>query len=270
MCHTAVKQRRAAETRPVPAVFMSHADHLPRVKDDCTRCHTKLPNPLSTVETKPAMSACLSCHEHRVEYDQGQCARCHRDLAAYGVKPVSSYSHAGNFVREHARPARTAPQTCASCHDQTFCTDCHAATVPLPIEVRFPERVDRDLIHRDDYVSRHAIESRADPASCARCHGKSFCDNCHTAEGRTSQSTTPRNPHPIGWALPGSPQFHGPAARRDIAACAACHDQGAQSSCVGCHKVGGIGGDPHPPGFAAVHGRDEIAKNGMCAACHAP
>jgi hypothetical protein len=186
------------------------------VKDDCTVCHTKLPNPLSTVETKPAMSACFGCHEHKLEYDEGQCARCHRDLAAYGIKPMLSYSHAGNFVREHARPARAAPQTCGSCHDQTFCTDCHAATVPLPIERRLPERVDRDFIHRDDYVSRHVIEARADPSSCARCHGKSFCQDCHTAQSLTPIAATPRNPHPPGWSLPGSPRFHGTEARRDI------------------------------------------------------
>jgi hypothetical protein len=270
MCHTAVKKRQAGAERPTPSVRMSHADHIERVKEDCRVCHVKLPDPFATVETKPSMASCLGCHEHREEYEEGRCARCHTDLSRYGVKPVASYTHAGNFVREHARPARSAPETCATCHDQTFCTDCHAGTVGVRIETKQPERVERDFIHRNDFISRHAIEARADSTSCARCHGRSFCENCHTAQGLTQRAPNARDPHPQGWALPGSPSFHGDAARRDIASCAACHDQGAQSNCVGCHKVGGIGGNPHPSGFTDRHDRSEIGRNGMCAACHSP
>jgi hypothetical protein len=140
--------------------------------------------------------------------------------------------------------------------------------VGVRIEVKQPDRVDRDFIHRNDFLSRHAVEAAADPPLCRRCHGTSFCESCHEGQGLTPGAARPRNPHPAGWALPGSAQFHGTEARRDIAACASCHDQGAASICVDCHKVGGIGGDPHPAGFAARHPREEIAQNGMCAACH--
>jgi hypothetical protein len=77
-----------------------------------------------------------------------------------------------------------------------------------------------------------------------------------------------RSPHPPGFSFPGSPDFHGPAARRDIASCASCHDQGAASNCVSCHRVGGIGGNPHPASWLARHDAREIAGNGMCLACH--
>jgi len=52
------------------------------------------------------------------------------------------------------------------------------------------------------------------------------------------------------------------------ASCASCHDQGAQSNCVQCHKVGGIGGDPHPPGFRSRHNLNEARSDGRCVACH--
>lgn len=270
MCHTSVQRRKASALRPTPAVRMSHAKHIELVKEDCRACHKQLPDPVATVSTKPPMDACLGCHEHRVQYDEGRCGACHKDLQAFGLKPILSFSHAGNFVREHARPARAAPDTCATCHDQTFCTDCHASTVGLRVEIKQPERVERDFIHRNDFRSRHAIEAHADPVSCARCHGTSFCQECHTAQNLSPAGKDPRNPHPIGWVLPGSASFHGTEARRDIASCAACHDQGAASNCVKCHKVGGIGGNPHPAGFTDSHDRGEIGRNGMCAACHAP
>jgi len=272
MCHTAVKARvkqKGAMSDP-QTIRMSHAAHIERVKDDCTVCHKSLPNPLRSAETRPKMGACLGCHEHAQEYKEGRCARCHLDLARYGPKPLGSFTHAGDFVREHMRPARAAPETCATCHDQTFCTDCHASTVGLKVETKFPERVDRDFIHRNDFISRHAIEQRADPASCARCHGTSFCETCHTAQNLTSRGKNSRSPHPSGYALPGGTAFHGTDARRDIASCASCHDQGAQSNCVTCHKVGGLGGNPHPSGYESQHPRSEINRNGMCAACHAP
>ncbi len=270
MCHTAAKARARGGPAAPQLLRMSHEAHIERTKEDCTVCHKELPNPLRSASARPTMDSCLACHEHKQEYDEGRCARCHVDLARFGPKPLGSFTHAGNFVREHMRPARSAPETCATCHDQTFCTDCHASTVGLKVETKLPERVDRDFIHRNDFISRHAIEQRADPASCARCHGTTFCETCHTAQNLTPRGTNPRSPHPAGYTLPGSSQFHGTDARRDIASCASCHDRGAQSSCVACHKVGGVGGNPHPVGYDAQHPRSEISRNGMCAACHAP
>ena len=51
-------------------------------------------------------------------------------------------------------------------------------------------------------------------------------------------------------------------------ACAPCHDQGAASVCVTCHRVGGSGGTPHPPGWSDAHPRADISRNGMCLICH--
>ena len=265
LCHTDVR-RAGPWLRRDHEVTLSHADHIERTKEDCRTCHTSLPQPLRATEDKPPMAACLGCHEHRRDYDDGRCSRCHGDLSKYPLEPITSFSHRGNYVRNHSGDARAAQDRCATCHEQTFCADCHARTVATPIEVRLPERVDRDFIHRNDYAGRHAVDAQAEPALCRRCHGSSFCESCHQAQNLTPLAANPRDPHPPGWSYPGSTSFHGTAARRDIVSCAACHDQGAQSICVGCHKVGGIGGNPHPAGWR--HSRDEIRNNGMCLACH--
>jgi hypothetical protein len=267
MCHTEVK-KAGPWAKAQPTINVSHADHLPRVKDDCTACHKVLPDPVRTKQTVPPMSACLSCHEHQQEYDQGRCNGCHVELRRLGERPLSTFSHAGDFVRQHGRAARASAASCAECHEQTFCADCHEKTVGLRVEIKFPEKVLSSFIHRNDFVSQHTVEAKADPAGCRRCHGNSFCDDCHRAQNLTPGGTNPRNPHPRGWAFPGSAQFHGAEARRDISSCAACHDQGARSNCVDCHKVGAIGGNPHPQGWTDKHPRSDINRNGMCLYCH--
>ncbi len=268
MCHTDVKLAAPRPT-PEPSLYFDHSKHIDRTKEKCAVCHQALPNPIRSDATRPTMAACTQCHDHKQELNQGKCGVCHIDLTRYQLKPVSLYSHQGDFLREHPRAARSAPESCATCHEQTFCADCHASTVSTTIETKFPERVDRYFIHRDDFLGRHPVEARYDGASCRRCHGSSFCEDCHRANNLSPLSQSPRDPHPPGWSIPGGgAQFHGTEARRDITACAGCHDQGARSICVDCHKVGGIGGDPHPSGWEGRHPSSEIHSNNLCLTCH--
>ncbi len=268
-CHTDVKNATKFAMLGEGTVRMAHDKHIERVKEDCTVCHKTLPNPFASEKTVPTMATCLDCHNHSVDYAKADCRGCHPSLARIALKPVSDFSHQGNYVRRHASDARSSVENCAQCHDQTFCADCHAArTVSTKIELKFPEAVAAQFIHRNDFVSRHQVEASADPVSCRRCHGQTFCESCHQSENLTPIAANPRDPHPPGWSLPGTANFHGPAARRDIASCASCHDQGPQSNCVSCHRVGGIGGNPHPAAWLGHHDHSEISKNGMCSACH--
>jgi hypothetical protein len=265
-CHSDVSGAKPWKT-PAPTLKISHALHLEKVSDDCSRCHTGLPEPEGARAAPPPMSACAACHEHKEEIAEGRCATCHEDLTRFPLRPVSAFSHQGSFLKEHRLPAQASPQSCALCHAQAFCKDCHTQTSGARVERRLPERVDRALLHRGDFVARHALEARSDPALCQRCHGVSECQSCHEAQGLSPGSPTPVNPHPRGWMTPG-PDSHGRAARRDIIACASCHDQGASSNCIDCHRVGGIGGNPHPPRFTLRHGPEEIDRNAMCLTCH--
>jgi hypothetical protein len=73
-----------------------------------------------------------------------------------------------------------------------------------------------------------------------------------------------QSPHPPGWASGVISNTHGPAARRDVASCAACHDQGPASNCVTCHKVGAYGGRPHPARWRS----SEPLSSPQCEPCH--
>jgi len=252
------------------SVRMNHAAHLTQKGVTCKSCHLKAPEPGDQEPPKLEMAACTACHKHQADYAAGACLPCHVDLKRY-EKPVATFRHAGDFLKTHGSLAKPSAASCAACHDQTFCAECHSATtVAGKPSLIFPEEVQRDTIHRGDFISRHQIEAGGDPASCLRCHGPKFCDSCHTQQNLTGRTTlsAPRDPHPAGWANnPTGGDFHGFAARKNIVACAACHDNGADSTCVGCHQAGVANPkNPHPSGWKKKS--SDIVKNPMCGACH--
>jgi hypothetical protein len=252
-----------------PRLTFSHAHHLKLVGGECRTCHRELPEVGDAQPRRPPMEACTSCHQHQREFAEARCRPCHLDLKGY--VPRTAFQHVGDWRRTHGALARPSAESCAQCHDQTYCADCHsAATAPGRPSILYPERVERDFIHRGDYVSRHVVDAGANPASCRRCHGSGFCDACHTQQSLTRRGLNVRDPHPPGWATNrASGNFHGDAARRDITACAGCHDRGADATCVGCHRVGGPAGtSPHSRKFRSTRDTGDIAKNSMCRACH--
>jgi hypothetical protein len=270
-----------AEPKPIPSrerayrVNFSHADHLKRVQD-CRKCHVKLPESGDTAPATPPMAACTSCHHHQQEFAQARCTPCHVDLKGY--KPETAFRHEGKWLATHGALARPSAESCAACHDQTYCGGCHSpATAPTRLETIFPERVDRAFVHRGDYVSRHTVDAGANPASCRKCHGSPFCDACHAANGFSASVAGPSirpTSHSSGWTnlAPGDGGRHAREARRDISSCAGCHDQtGPANTCLGCHKAtsqGGAGRNPHPKKFLDRFGTGDIAKNDMCKQCH--
>jgi hypothetical protein len=137
----------------------------------------------------------------------------------------------------------------------------------LSVERRRPAALERALVHRGDFVSRHGIEALSQPARCARCHTPATCDACHLERGVSGGRVGGRNPHPPGWVVgaPGAPSGHGRDARRDILACASCHDQGPATNCIRCHKVGAYArANPHPSGWRSARS----ASASMCRYCH--
>jgi hypothetical protein len=99
-----------------------------------------------------------------------------------------------------------------------------------------------------------------------RCHTVETCDACHLARGVSGNGADSANPHPPGWigANPRARSFHGRAARRDIVACASCHEQGAATNCIRCHTVGAFGGNPHPGGWKSARSKGDT----ICRYCH--
>jgi hypothetical protein len=136
----------------------------------------------------------------------------------------------------------------------------------LPQTLHFDEPLRADM-HARGFVSRHSIEARTDPATCLSCHrDESYCRDCHAQSGLLQATPLHESPHPSGWVGTGPGQNrHGAQARLDPASCASCHGGAGETLCVGCHRVGGPGGNPHPPGFSSTKPASELP----CRLCHA-
>ena len=287
-CHTHVADQRVTATTILskPHLNFSHAAHLDRGAA-CEACHgdmTKVER--ATIAQLPKEAACLSCHDGKEASDA--CGTCHPtgrdgrlltvigdDATAPKLMPrgqsARGAEHDLAFVQDHVGIAQANPQMCASCHDENFCTDCHAG----PIR---PMR-----LHADDYLTTHAIDARAKSQDCSSCHRlQTECRACHLRAGVTSAGEesafgvgSPLRFHPVDWhGPPGTPQGHALPAQRNISVCVSCH---TQDTCLACHATTGaakpgLGASPHGPGFAdsARCSALELRNRRVCLECHAP
>jgi hypothetical protein len=249
------------------SICFTHEPHLriAEINGQCTACHAGISDPTRAAASFPPMKACESCHERDIA--EARCSLCHdpRDLAE--ILPQTFLRHDEGWIRRHGAAATREAKVCGQCHSDVSCKDCHDTSQTLPIEVRRPEAVTATFVHRGDFVTRHALEARSQPATCVRCHTPSSCDGCHVQRGVSAGAAGGADPHPRGWvgAPSSSPSSHGAAARIDIVSCAACHDKGPATNCILCHKVGGAGGNPHPRGFSS----SRSPRQATCRLCHA-
>ena len=259
-CHAAPNAlAELAENRD--HLVFDHARHAAPTKANCMRCHVGVAE--GDTHLRPVMATCFKCHEHDAARDARKCDACHKDLEDSGTLPQSHLAHEGDWMREHGTRAASAAQLCQSCHREAFCAECHGKTVPvLPAAQHFADPF-TPSVHRAGFAARHALEARAEPGACTTCHQPDRCTACHIDRGVAGDGR--RSPHPPGWVgLTSADAQHGREARRDPAACAACHDGAGQSLCVGCHAVGGVGGNPHPPGWSS-----NLPLSAMpCRMCH--
>lgn len=244
-CHAAPGARaQLADARA--HLRFDHATHAGVSRGNCARCHVGIAD--GDAHLRPPMAVCFGCHAHEAARDARRCDACHRDLEDAQLLPQSHLAHDGDWLREHGTRAAASADLCASCHREAFCADCHGRTVPaLPAARRFADPFAAS-VHRAGFTARHALEARSQPGACTSCHAPERCERCHLERGVAGPGQ--RSPHPPGW-VGAFANEHGRQARRDPAACAACHDGAGQALCVGCHKVGGVGGSPHPAGFAS-------------------
>lgn len=225
----------------------SHGAHLVAANGNCARCHVEVAK--SDGPLRPAMAVCWSCHAHERVREVRDCGACHIDLAEEGVAPTSHLIHDDDFATRHGTAAAAAADLCASCHREQFCGSCHGVSAPVIAARLRPADPMATSVHRPGFMNRHGEDARVSPAACASCHQPERCVDCHRDRG---VAATGRSPHPPGWVgLGPAGNDHGPAARRDPVACASCHGGAGEALCVSCHRVGGPGGDPHPPGWSS-------------------
>lgn len=241
----------------------AHATHVATVAGNCVRCHADVSRTDGPI--RPRMPTCLGCHAHEDQFEPDRCDACHVDLEREGTLPETHLVHDGDWLREHGVRAASAAPMCSACHTEQSCARCHGVTAPrVPAQLRF-DAPDGSALHRAGFRSHHAEEARADPGSCSACHADRACRDCHVGAGVAAIGAGGLSPHPSGWVGVGlGGNAHGPAARRDPAGCASCHGGAGEQLCVGCHKVGGIGGSPHPPGWSSAQPRSALP----CRLCH--
>jgi len=252
-CHTNPKKASKVSKTPTDIIF-SHKAHLPRVNEDCYSCHKDiLEATTSAASTIPGMDACRSCHEKEISKHL-TCNYCHRRLSTKRLSQVVDFSHRGNWQDMHKEFSRREidMKVCAQCHEESLCADCHSKREKLLPQVKFPELAEREFIHRGDFVKWHAFEQEVEQSLCKKCHGVSFCKNCHERTFRGAATAH----HPAGWIT-----SHGIDARRNMVKCASCH---TEDDCISCHRVGGIGGSPHPSGWKSKRDIDDA----VCRKCH--
>lgn len=264
--HTRGEVARARET-----LRFEHSKHVPKLKGECVICHVgageERPDHL-----RPAMATCLGCHQHRDQWHARNCDGCHVDLVGEGTPPQSHLVHDGDWIREHGVRAASTRDLCATCHTEKQCDGCHATgTAPaLPTTMKFDQPQLAGL-HRAGFRARHSDEARAQPGLCLTCHSENTCQECHRARGVGPGAKGARSPHPPNWLSPtkGGGE-HGAQARIDPVSCAGCHGGAGEQLCVGCHKVGGPGGNPHGPNFRGTSDRRDKLHDMPCVMCHAP
>lgn len=103
------------------------------------------------------------------------CSECHTDDRAV-------MSHTADFSTRHKFYAAQNSRTCGLCHQESFCSDCHAHKEELKPSDKYKDSPGLSMPHRGDYLNQHKIDGRINPASCFPCHGRQNnerCSVCH-------------------------------------------------------------------------------------------
>jgi len=171
-------RRDRASTADALAKFdhRAHATIFAEQSVACVDCHAfdlklsvgdgDLAEALSAHGLHRGSEACHTCHgppQRTVASAPDRCTTCHDNL-----NPIMPDNHNGAWQRVHGSIARGEGQSCASCHDQTFCVDCHQRRDEIQTRV-----------HERNFRFFHSVEARANPRKCGVCHRVDFCSNCH-------------------------------------------------------------------------------------------
>lgn len=279
-----------AVPRPARSIVFSHAQHVEMKDVQCATCHGGLEKvEYAGPANMPDMATCNTCHNNVKAANM--CESCHVSMA--NLLPENHRQ--ANFKRDHRQLARVGSMdvSCASCHSQSFCADCHspaslleigsrdlmADPMPRGVPTDSPNKLQLQVAHSMNYRFTHGIDAKAKSSECYSCHSaQEFCAQCHAAGGNLAQGSFKPSWHlgpdftRIGVGSGGG--RHAEVARRDIENCMTCHDvQGGDPTCMQCHTdADGIRGtDPktHPGGFrSGDEGSWHTDAGATCYSCH--
>jgi len=250
----------------------NHAEHLTYVEDSpCSTCHVE-----DAGNIVPAKQVCLECHEQDFV----------NEVNLPGLK-----THGPLWVMNHRPAAKGNTPACATCHQQTFCLDCHKAGF-ADEQGDFGNNMVN--VHRSDFHVTHPLAARVNPQLCTSCHETGFCNDCHNQFAPADLAIVS---HRRGWSDltvgstgPAHARFgdeacekchvnsvlprhewsnsHAREARKNLATCQACHPEG--DVCLTCHSArSGLRVNPHPADWGDMKDRLERAGGGgTCRKCH--
>jgi hypothetical protein len=275
-------------------------DHLRhrRLFPSCASCHAGAGSPGESLW--PAPTSCAACHDGTVEsrvtweprreprrsnmrFDHGShaaaaqklpCTSCHTEPGAPRMAvqpPVARRCLDCHGVRTAHLAAPDS--ACATCHvplaEATRLTRADIAAFPAP-----PSHADADFITRQGHGDA-ARAAAARGGSCAACHAREFCYQCHTgaAPPRAIAALAP-DPRSTAIVAHRAPPGHGTSfvdrhgvvAAAGATRCAGCH---VRSDCLDCHRPNAAAAPGyHPDGFVARHPAAAYARETSCADCH--
>ena len=227
---------------------------------------------------------CATCHS------QNLCRTCHinaeavPEIAALAMDPRTqvqaaaregrwplpkSHKHS-DWLLQHGS-AMTTDATCANCHGQDSCSQCHGIILPPGAE-SLPLRTDSLGVslagafppgHVPGFDLSHGPKAAAGGANCMTCHTEAYCEDCHNA--------------PISPGFHGNHymQAHAGDAYARTSDCAGCHSQ--EVFCRSCHIQMGL--SPGAARDASYHDASggywllahaQAARQSIdnCASCH--
>jgi hypothetical protein len=133
------------------------------------------------VRTAWTQDELLPLQHPREEGDLRRCSDCH-DAEPDGF-PFRRYEHTPLFGDNHRLTAAGSQSVCDMCHQPGFCSACHGAGAGLKPSLKNHADPRPLTPHRGDYLIRHRIDGRLNPAKCFRCHGRpkaaKTCRPCH-------------------------------------------------------------------------------------------
>jgi hypothetical protein len=228
---------------------------------NCATCH--------------AREFCLQCHVDAPERPEIQALASDLRSTAIHVELKAPASHDDPaFLATHGATAKRTPETCAACHTRESCLTCHAATTRVAAQLppAGPGRGRGTVVtrrrppsHGQNYAERHATVAAAVPATCAACHARSDCLECHRPDAARAG----------GYHPPGFLTRHPAAAYARETSCSDCHN--TAGFCTTCHATAGLvarGGQLRPgyhdvnSFFIAGHGQAARQSLETCVGCH--
>jgi hypothetical protein len=257
-CHKGIDGADVFEKTFIPTHDGCVKCHDVEKQDECKLCHSE-PERARRSETRA--SGLIFSHKRHMEPAKGNCVRCHEAIPK------------ANTVEETHGPAMVA---CGgSCHSDLFddlaCDRCHLDLSTYRLEAI------RAFAHGQGFERGHGKVARKSASSCAQCHERAFCSDCHTTTRVLSMETTMQDRPTRSFVHPAPyVALHSVDAERRPESCDSCH---RPSSCVSCHASYGLAAirtldrGPHPSGWLdpvspKFHGLEARRRITSCAGCH--